>query len=159
MSISLVLLAAGKGTRMKSDLPKVLHPIAHAPMLAHAMGAAAHLNPDRTVVVAGHGFDAVETAALAIDEAAIVVEQAEQLGTAHAVDQAREALTGVGGDVVVLYSDTPFVSPDTLDRMVAEAEKMGADAIVGTRMQTSSIARGSSEIVAYGTAVRLAPAG
>lgn len=119
MSIALVLLAAGKGTRMKSDLPKVLHPIAHAPMLEHAMSAGAHLAPDRTVVVAGHGFDDVKAAALEVDETAVVVEQAEQLGTAHAVDQARAALADFQGDVVVLYGDTPFVSPETLDRMVA----------------------------------------
>ena len=119
MSIALVLLAAGKGTRMKSDLPKVLHPIAHAPMLEHAMSAGAHLAPERTVVVAGHGFDDVKAATLEVDETAVVVEQAEQLGTAHAVDQARTALADFQGDVVVLYGDTPFVSPETLDRMIA----------------------------------------
>ncbi len=122
MPVSLVILAAGKGTRMKSDLPKVLHPIAHAPMLAHAMGAASHLSPDRTVVVAGHGFDQVKAAALAIDETAEVVEQAEQNGTAHAVDMAREALSAFDGDVVVLYGDTPFIQPETLERMVAARE-------------------------------------
>lgn len=119
MSIALVLLAAGKGTRMKSDLPKVLHPIAHAPMLEHAMSAGAHLAPERTVVVAGHRFDDVKAATLEVDETAVVVEQAEQLGTAHAVDQARAALADFQGDAVVLYGDTPFVSPETLDRMIA----------------------------------------
>lgn len=119
MRIALVILAAGKGTRMKSDLPKVLHRIAHAPMLAHAMQAGAALEPDKTVVVAGHGFDAVRAAALEIDEAAIVVEQTEQHGTGHAVDQARDALAGFQGDVVVLFGDTPFIRPDTLNRMIA----------------------------------------
>ena len=123
MPVSLVILAAGKGTRMKSDLPKVLHPIAHAPMLAHAMEAASHLRPDRTVVVAGHGFDQVKAAALAIDDTAQVVEQAEQNGTAHAVDMAREVLSTFDGDVVVLYGDTPFIQPETLDRMVAARKK------------------------------------
>lgn len=119
MSIALVILAAGKGTRMKSDLPKVLHPIAQAPMLAHAMRAGAGLDPSRTVIVAGHGADAVTDAVAAIDETALVVLQTEQLGTAHAVGQAREALQGFEGDVVVLYGDTPFLQPDTLERMIA----------------------------------------
>ncbi|MEX0283868.1 MAG: bifunctional UDP-N-acetylglucosamine diphosphorylase/glucosamine-1-phosphate N-acetyltransferase GlmU [Paracoccaceae bacterium] len=123
MPVSLVILAAGKGTRMKSDLPKVLHPIGHAPMLAHAMATGGHLNPERTVIVAGHGFDAVKAATLDIDPAAEVVEQAEQKGTAHAVDMARDALSDFAGDVVVLYGDTPFVQPDTLDRMVAARQE------------------------------------
>jgi len=119
MSIALVILAAGKGTRMNSDLPKVLHPIAQAPMLAHAMQAGAVLSPERTVIIAGHGADAVSAAAQDIDEMAEVVLQTEQLGTAHAVDQARDALRGFEGDVVVLYGDTPFVQPATLERMIA----------------------------------------
>ena len=119
MPIALVILAAGKGTRMKSDLPKVLHPIGQAPMLAHAMQSGATLEPERTVIVAGHGADAVARAAQGIDETAQVVIQSEQLGTAHAVNQARAALEGFAGDVVVLYGDTPFVRPETLERMLA----------------------------------------
>ncbi|MGD9863482.1 MAG: bifunctional UDP-N-acetylglucosamine diphosphorylase/glucosamine-1-phosphate N-acetyltransferase GlmU [Pseudodonghicola sp.] len=119
MSIALVILAAGKGTRMNSDLPKVLHPIGQAPMLAHAMQSGAALEPARTVIVAGHGADEVARAAQEIDERAQVVLQEEQLGTAHAVDQARTALQGFSGDLVVLYGDTPFVSAETLERMVA----------------------------------------
>lgn len=119
MRTALVILAAGKGTRMKSDLPKVLHPIGQAPMLAHAMQCGAALEPEHTVIVAGHGADAVAAAVAGIDETAQVVIQAEQLGTAHAVDQARDALAGFDGDVVVLYGDTPFIRPETLERMVA----------------------------------------
>ena len=119
MTTALVILAAGKGTRMNSDLPKVLHPIAHAPMLAHAMQTGAALNPARTVIVAGHGGDAVASAAHDVDESAEVVQQSEQLGTAHAVAQARDTLDGFDGDVVVLYADTPFLQPETLQRMVA----------------------------------------
>ncbi|MFD3189268.1 bifunctional UDP-N-acetylglucosamine diphosphorylase/glucosamine-1-phosphate N-acetyltransferase GlmU [Sedimentitalea sp. HM32M-2] len=119
MSIALVILAAGKGTRMESDLPKVLHPIAQVPMLVHAMRAGAALDPARVVVVAGHGAEAVTRAVRAEDDNAQVVLQTEQLGTAHAVDQARDALAGFSGDVVVLYGDTPFVQPDTLERMIA----------------------------------------
>ena len=119
MSTSLVILAAGKGTRMKSDMPKVLHQIAGAPMLVHAMKAGASLEPEHSVVVAGHGFDAVKAAALAHDAQAQVVLQEEQNGTAHAVAQAREALAGFDGDVIVLYGDTPFIQPETLEKMVA----------------------------------------
>ncbi|MEC7258588.1 MAG: bifunctional UDP-N-acetylglucosamine diphosphorylase/glucosamine-1-phosphate N-acetyltransferase GlmU [Pseudomonadota bacterium] len=119
MTIALVILAAGKGTRMNSDLPKVLHPIAHAPMLAHALRAGAALDPARTVVVAGHGADQLQAALAEIDEMAEVALQTEQLGTAHAVDMARETLAGFEGDLVVLYGDTPFVRPETLERMIA----------------------------------------
>ena len=119
MDIALVILAAGKGTRMNSDLPKVLHPIAQAPMLAHAMRAGAALDPVRTVVVAGHGADEVRAAVAQIDETAEVVIQPEQNGTAHAVDMARATLAGFDGDIVVLFGDTPFLRPETLERMAA----------------------------------------
>ncbi|KIC49201.1 bifunctional UDP-N-acetylglucosamine diphosphorylase/glucosamine-1-phosphate N-acetyltransferase GlmU [Tateyamaria sp. ANG-S1] len=118
MSVALIILAAGKGTRMKSDLPKVLHPIAGAPMLHHALQTGAALEPARTIVVAGHGTDQVQAAALSYDQTIEVVIQEEQLGTGHAVDQARAALNGFEGDVVVLFGDTPFLQPETLSRMV-----------------------------------------
>jgi bifunctional UDP-N-acetylglucosamine pyrophosphorylase/glucosamine-1-phosphate N-acetyltransferase len=118
MRIALVILAAGQGTRMNSDLPKVLHPVAQAPMLAHAMRAGGGLDPERIVVIAGHGADLVAAAAGEFDDRAEVVLQAEQLGTAHAVDQARAALDGFDGDIVVLYGDTPLLQPETLQRML-----------------------------------------
>ncbi len=119
MAIALVILAAGKGTRMQSDIPKVLHRIAHAPMLAHAMRTGAALEPERTILIAGHGAEAVASAAHAVDEDARIILQDEQLGTAHAVGQARKALDGFDGDVVVLFADTPFLQPATLKRMMA----------------------------------------
>lgn len=128
MSTALVILAAGKGTRMKSDLPKVLHPIAQAPMLAHALRAGAALEPEKVIVVAGHCAEAVTKTTAAFDENAEVVLQEEQLGTAHAVDQARAALTGFSGDVVVLYGDTPFLSVETLNRMIDARQQ--ADLVV-----------------------------
>ncbi|MDX1786363.1 MAG: bifunctional UDP-N-acetylglucosamine diphosphorylase/glucosamine-1-phosphate N-acetyltransferase GlmU, partial [Roseovarius sp.] len=118
MNIALIILAAGKGTRMKSDLPKVLHPIAGAPMLVHAMRAGATLEPDRTVIVAGHGAEAVSAAALDHDPDTTIVLQTTQEGTAHAVKQAATALEGHEGDSIVLYGDTPFIQPETLERMV-----------------------------------------
>ncbi len=118
MTTALVILAAGKGTRMNSDIPKVLHPIAQVPMLVHAMRAGSVLSPERTVIVTGHGAEAVAKIAKAEDETAQIAVQEEQLGTAHAVAQARDALEGFDGDVVVLYGDTPFLQADTLERMI-----------------------------------------
>ena len=119
MPISLIILAAGQGTRMNSDLPKVLHKVAGAPLLVHAMAAGAALSPERVVVVAGHEADQVRKAALAHDETVQVVVQEKQLGTAHAVAQAAPALAGATGEAIVLYGDTPFIRPETLEAMIA----------------------------------------
>lgn len=119
MSVSLIILAAGKGTRMNSDLPKVLHPLGAAPLLHHALQAGQTLDPEQIVVVAGHGADAVKKAALAFDDSVEVVLQAEQLGTGHAVAQAAPLLAGTAGDVIVLYGDTPFVRTETLQAMLS----------------------------------------
>lgn len=104
---------------MNSDLPKVLHPIAGAPMLVHAIRAGLTLEPARILVVTGHGADAVEQAAQDYAPMAECVLQVERNGTAHAVAQARAALDGFSGDVIVLYGDTPFIQPETLDAMKA----------------------------------------
>ena len=119
MPISLVILAAGQGTRMNSDLPKVLHHLAGSPMLHHAMQAGRSLDPTRVVVVTGHGADAVTRATLAFDEDALTVLQPEQKGTAHAVAQAAPLLADAAGDVIVLYGDTPLVRAETLEAMQA----------------------------------------
>ena len=117
MKTALIILGAGKGTRMNSELPKVLHPIAGEPMLFHAMASGASLEPERTVVVAGHGAEAVRTAVFTHDGEVDVVEQTEQLGTAHAVAQAKAALGSFDGMALVLYGDTPFIRPETLEQM------------------------------------------
>ncbi|MEM7440698.1 MAG: bifunctional UDP-N-acetylglucosamine diphosphorylase/glucosamine-1-phosphate N-acetyltransferase GlmU [Pseudomonadota bacterium] len=129
MSIAVIILAAGRGTRMLSDLPKVLHPLGQAPMLHHAMDSAAAIEPDHMIVVTGHGGEAVTKAAHAHTETAVIANQAEQLGTGHAVDQARDALADFDGDVIVLFGDTPFVKEDTL-RAVMDARANGADVVV-----------------------------
>jgi len=118
MPVSVIILAAGQGTRMNSDLPKVLHALGAAPLLHHAMRAAQSLDPDRTIVVAGHGAEAVSKAAKAFDPDVQIVLQAEQRGTGHAVQQAAPLLTGETGDAIVLYGDTPFLRTETLDRMM-----------------------------------------
>ena len=123
MSVSLIILAAGKGTRMNSDLPKVLHPLGSAPLLHHALQAGQTLDPEQIVVVAGHGAAAVEKAARAFDDSIEIVLQAEQLGTGHAVAQAAPLLAGSAGDAIVLYGDTPFVRAETLQAMQAARAK------------------------------------
>lgn len=129
-NISLIVLAAGQGTRMNSDLPKVLHKVGAAPLLHHALAAGRALAPARVVVVAGHGAEAVSKAAHAYDAAAEVVVQAEQLGTAHAVAQAAPLLADVAGDAVVLYGDTPFIRGETLAAML-EARAHHAVVVLG----------------------------
>ncbi|OLS51091.1 bifunctional UDP-N-acetylglucosamine diphosphorylase/glucosamine-1-phosphate N-acetyltransferase GlmU [Rhodovulum sulfidophilum] len=119
MPTALILLAAGQGNRMMSDRAKVLHEVAGAPLLAHAMAAGRALDPARTVVVTGHQAEAVRAAALDIDPEVAVAEQTERLGTGHAVAQARPALEGFSGDAIVLYGDTPFIRPETLEAMAA----------------------------------------
>ena len=119
MSVACVILAAGMGTRMNSDLPKVLHQVAGAPMVVHSIKAAAAIEAERIVVVTGHGAAQVTKAVQDWNPDTDTVEQTEQLGTAHAVLQARDALAGFSGDVIVLYGDTPFIRPETLETMRA----------------------------------------
>ena len=119
MSTALIILAAGQGTRMQSDLPKVLHQVAGAPLLIHAMKSGAALDPERTVIVAGVGAPQVAAVAQDYDDRAEVVIQDEQHGTGHAVLCARDALAGFSGDAIVLYGDTPFIQPETLEKMAA----------------------------------------
>lgn len=117
--LAVVVLAAGKGTRMKSDLPKVLHPIAGRPMLGHVLAAAAALAPDRIAVVVGSEADAVAVAAQAAIGGVNICLQAEQRGTGHAVRMAERAFDGFDGDLLVLYGDTPLLRTETLERLLA----------------------------------------
>lgn len=114
--IAAIILAAGKGTRMQSDLHKVLHPVAGRPMLLHLIDSVAALAPDRSVVVVGAGRQQVEAAVAPLGIA--TAHQAQQLGTGHAVTQAEAALDGFDGDVLVLYGDVPLVSTATMRRML-----------------------------------------
>ncbi|PIE14673.1 MAG: bifunctional N-acetylglucosamine-1-phosphate uridyltransferase/glucosamine-1-phosphate acetyltransferase [Rhodobacterales bacterium] len=129
MTTALIVLAAGQGTRMNSDLPKVLHPLGGVPLVVHAMASGSAVAPEKTVVVAGHGADRVTPAVLAHDPAAAVVRQDQQLGTGHAVLQAADALDGFAGDAIVVFGDTPFVRPETIAKM-AEARAGGDDIVM-----------------------------
>lgn len=127
MATHLIILAAGAGTRMMSDRPKVLHEIAGAPMFVHSLVSASELE-GRRVIVVGHGGENVARVAKDYDEDILVAEQNEQLGTAHAVLAASEALSGAGGDTVVLLGDTHFIRAETLEKMrTLRAE--GADVV------------------------------
>lgn len=126
MQTALIVLAAGQGTRMKSDLPKVMHPVGSLPLFVHAIAAGRTLEPARVVLVTGHGAELVAKAAERHAPEAEVVIQAERLGTGHAVAQALPALAGFEGKAIVLYGDTPFIRPETLARL-AEAT---ADVVV-----------------------------
>lgn len=126
--LAAIVLAAGKGTRMKSDLHKVLHPIAGRPMLMHLLASLDTLAPERVVVVVGSGREQLE-AALAGRDVALAVQE-PQLGTGHAVQQAEAALAGFDGIVLILYGDVPFVSADTMARLVARLDEADAPAAV-----------------------------
>ncbi len=118
MDLSVVVLAAGQGTRMRSDLPKVLHPLAGRPLLAHVLDTAFALAAERVVVVHGHGGDAVRAAVS--DRPVVWVEQAEQRGTGHAVAQALRVIPD--RDVVlVLYGDVPMITAETCRALVRHA--------------------------------------
>jgi bifunctional UDP-N-acetylglucosamine pyrophosphorylase/glucosamine-1-phosphate N-acetyltransferase len=125
---AVVILAAGQGTRMRSDTHKVLHPIASRPLLLHLLDRVDALGADKRVVVVGKGREQVEAAIAGRDVA--VTFQAEQKGTGHAVEQAADALAGYDGPVLILYGDTPFVEAETLRRMLDRLDGDGGPGVV-----------------------------
>jgi bifunctional UDP-N-acetylglucosamine pyrophosphorylase/glucosamine-1-phosphate N-acetyltransferase len=146
-NFAVVILAAGQGTRMRSDTHKVLHPIAGRPLLLHLLDRVDALGADKRVVVVGKGRDQVEVALNGRD--VTVAHQAEQKGTAHAVLQAREALDGYEGVVLILYGDTPFVETATLTRMLERLDgEAGPGVVVLGSVQQDPAAYG--RIIAVG---------
>ena len=130
MSLDIVILAAGQGTRMRSALPKVLHPVAGKPMLGHVIDTARALAPRKIHVVIGHGAERVRER-LAADDVHFVL-QAEQLGTGHAVAQ---AVPGIDAErVLVLYGDVPLIQADTLRRLL-ERSSVDQAALLSVVMQ------------------------
>lgn len=128
-NLAAVILAAGKGTRMKSVLPKVLHEVGGKPMVQHVLDAAKEAGAEKNVVVIGFGAESVAESLKDQGEFAI---QAEQLGTGHAVMQAREKLAGFAGTVMVLCGDTPLLTGETLHSLFAAHSKAKAAATVLT---------------------------
>ena len=119
MKLSAVILAAGQGTRMKSNLPKVLHSLLGKPMAWYALEAVRQVTGDRPVMVIGHGADQVRQA---LGDQAEYVLQEPQLGTGHAVMQAEPLLRGKSDLVLVIYADMPLLTGETLGRLVEEAQ-------------------------------------
>lgn len=127
-----VILAAGLGTRMKSGLAKALHPVAELPLVRHVLNAAAGIDPAKIVLVLGHQAERVRAA---VEGAGVeIVIQTEQLGTGHAVQQAREALAGASGPVMILCADTPLLTTATLRATLDRHRKSRAAATLITTL-------------------------
>ncbi|NER83178.1 MAG: bifunctional UDP-N-acetylglucosamine diphosphorylase/glucosamine-1-phosphate N-acetyltransferase GlmU [Leptolyngbya sp. SIO1D8] len=115
--LAVVVLAAGKGTRMKSSLPKVLHPLGGRSIVECVLNSLGKVNPAHRLVVVGYGADRVQDSLAHLSNLTFV-EQTEQLGTGHAVQQVLPALQGFDGDVLVLNGDVPLLRPETLEQML-----------------------------------------
>jgi len=125
--LAVVILAAGKGTRMRSDLPKVLHEIAGMPIVGHAASAPAALSPERLVIVVGPGMEGIADSV----PGAVAAVQQDRLGTAHAVLAARPALADFSGDLMILNGDVPLIRPETLTALRGSLADGAAVAVLG----------------------------
>ena len=131
--LAVIVLAAGKGTRMKSELVKVLHPLLGRPMLAHILDAAGGLSPVRTAVVVGHQAERVEAAFPGTDLTFVLQE--EQLGTGHAVGMCRDALSDFVGTVLILCGDVPLLTRETLTFLLkTHTEKSAVLSVLTVRL-------------------------
>ena len=131
LPIHVVILAAGKGTRMKSSLPKVLHPVAGRPMLEHVLRAARRVRPESLTVVVGHEGETIRSAFKHQRDVSFVVQE-PQLGTAHALLQAEPALRTAKGDLVLVYGDVPLLTGQTLAALVERHRVEASTATVVT---------------------------
>jgi bifunctional UDP-N-acetylglucosamine pyrophosphorylase/glucosamine-1-phosphate N-acetyltransferase len=118
MNLAVLVLAAGKGTRMESDLPKVLHPLSGRPLVAHVLDAARELQPARLICIVGHRAELVETEVRRSHPEVEFVNQGEMLGTGHAVLQAHEILRDFDGEILVTCGDAPLLTAETLFDLV-----------------------------------------
>ncbi|HKQ31602.1 MAG TPA: bifunctional UDP-N-acetylglucosamine diphosphorylase/glucosamine-1-phosphate N-acetyltransferase GlmU [Thermodesulfobacteriota bacterium] len=125
MSVAAVILAAGIGKRMKSSVPKVLHPVLGRPMLGYVIEAVRGIKPKKIVVVVGHGRDDVKTSFGA--DAVLFTEQKIQLGTGHAANCARDALSGFKGNILILNGDFPLITSKSLNQLIKRHESRRAD--------------------------------
>ena len=132
MTRTAVILAAGKGTRMESDLPKVLHPVGDRPMLAYVLAAARQAGSEKLLVVVGHRAELVQQTFA--DDARDVswVVQSPQLGTGHAVMVCKDQLAGLEGPVLVLAGDGPLIRPETLRELIETHQAAGAACTLAT---------------------------
>lgn len=150
--IAAIILAAGKGTRMKSDLHKMLHPIAGRPMLMHLMASVDVLTPAKKIVIVG---SAKEQLAAALGGSAELAVQEPQYGTGHAVQQAEAALNGFAGDILILYGDVPFVPAQTMQAMVDRLNETDAPAVVVLAFEPDDPAGYGRVIVEHGRIVKM----
>lgn len=128
MNLAILVLAAGKGTRMESDLPKVLHKLRNKPLVGWVLDSCRQLNPDRLLTIVGHRAELVqEEVAPAYPEVEFVLQTAMK-GTGHAVMQAQDAMAGFVGDIVVTCGDAPLLTAATLQNLVAKRRSTGAAA-------------------------------
>ena len=130
-----IILAAGKGTRMKSELPKCLHEVAGAPMVEHVLRTSIAAGSDAQVVVVGHKGDLIKTALDAKYDDMHYVEQTEQLGTGHAVQIAKNLIADCEGIVTVLYGDSPLFREESIRALVSHAEKINGPVVLGFKAQ------------------------
>jgi bifunctional UDP-N-acetylglucosamine pyrophosphorylase/glucosamine-1-phosphate N-acetyltransferase len=134
-NLAVVVLAAGQGTRMKSALPKVLHPLAGIPIIGHVLATARELEPAHVIAVVRHERDAVSAAIVEILPEALIVDQDEIPGTGRAVEVALSALpSGFSGDVVVVSADVPLLNASTLAKLLAAHRDHAASATVLSAM-------------------------
>ena len=124
--LAVAVLAAGKGTRMKSALPKVLQPLAGATLVERVLDSARNLNPDRRLMIVGHQAERVEQQLSSVDGLEFVLQQ-PQNGTGHAVQQLMPALEGFSGELLVLNGDVPLLRAETIDELVSTHRRSGAD--------------------------------
>jgi bifunctional UDP-N-acetylglucosamine pyrophosphorylase/glucosamine-1-phosphate N-acetyltransferase len=143
MPLEIIVLAAGQGKRMRSQIPKILHPLAGRPLLAHVLAAARALEPRKVVIVHGHGAEQVRAAFA--DAKVEWVLQAEQLGTGHAVQQAMPRISP-DADVLILYADVPLIRPSSLNQLVNAARD-------GIAVMTAEL----EDATGYGRIVRNGP--
>ncbi|MEK7432406.1 MAG: bifunctional UDP-N-acetylglucosamine diphosphorylase/glucosamine-1-phosphate N-acetyltransferase GlmU [Cyanobacteriota bacterium] len=140
-NLSVIIMAAGKGTRMKSSLPKVLHTVSGKPMLEYVIDSVSKFEPDNVFVIVGHGLEQVKSY-FSKNNKITWVEQKEQLGTGHAVMQVFPYLEGYKGNVLILSGDVPLLSNQTIENIFDVHEKEKADATVLTTIMNNPFGYG-----------------
>jgi bifunctional UDP-N-acetylglucosamine pyrophosphorylase/glucosamine-1-phosphate N-acetyltransferase len=133
-----IILAAGEGTRMRSAMPKVLHPVGGLPMVAHAVRAAQAAGANSIAVVIGPNHDHVRAAVLGVAPGALIATQVDRLGTAHAVCEARAAFEDADGNVIVLYADNPLITTQTIANVTARLDAGANIVAVGFEPQDTT---------------------
>ena len=141
MNLAIIVLAAGKGTRMESDLAKVLHPLCGKPLVAWVLETVSALQPQRIVAVVGHQAEEVERQVSQRFPTVEFARQEPMLGTGHAVQQTQAALGDFKGDIIVIYGDTPLISEGALRQLAQKREGALASMMVATVEEENAYGR------------------